>query len=76
MSTPTNHDHIWSVIGVTPPPPLNRPIHPREMPAPVYTLILIRCDYCRLVQVEKVEGHWTELQIRRGSDAASDTQAE
>jgi hypothetical protein len=59
------HDCIWNVLGVNKPsPPLVAP-HPRApQPEPAFTTVLVKCQYCNTLATFKLEGTWTEDQIK------------
>jgi hypothetical protein len=74
MSEP-RHDCIWDVLGVDTPPLYRTTPHPRVQPEPVFTTVLVKCQYCNTLATFKLEGTWYKDQIKGGT-SGNDTTAD
>jgi len=59
-----NHQHLWKIRGVNRyTNQATRSDHPRYDPSKELTLVLLRCEHCRIIIVHKLDGHWSDVQL-------------
>jgi hypothetical protein len=55
------HEHDWKINGVE--EPGNKPVHPMLSWTPI-TRVLLECKQCHWLEVQELEGKWTEEQVK------------